>query len=130
MLRYQPEVLCSATLTYGYPVSPVGTLIGAVDMRGTTQVRPLLHPYPTPTPITLYTHPRVHPGPSPISRPYPLDITTYPTPPRPLPPVRALRRHALHPRPTVPGQPARQPLPPGKLLPRPIHTGRYWMLGF
>lgn len=73
MLRYQPEVLCSATLTYGYPVSPVGTLIGAVDMRGTTQVRPLLHPYPTPkpTPITLYTHPRVHPGPSPISRPYP-----------------------------------------------------------
>ena len=39
MLRYQPEVLCSATLSYGYPVSPVGTLIGAVDMRATTQVR-------------------------------------------------------------------------------------------
>ena len=37
MLRWQPEVLCSSMLSYGYPVSSAGTLIGALDMRTTTQ---------------------------------------------------------------------------------------------
>jgi hypothetical protein len=37
MLRYQPELVCSSTLTYGHPKSPVGTLVGVLDMRATTQ---------------------------------------------------------------------------------------------
>ena len=37
MLRWQPEVLCSSMLNFGYPVSTTGTLIGALDMRTTTQ---------------------------------------------------------------------------------------------
>jgi hypothetical protein len=35
--RYQSQILCSSNNTYGYPESPVNTLIGALDMRSLFQ---------------------------------------------------------------------------------------------